>query len=237
MSNGDGRTLEVSEDSDVFDPGHGLYVFHHMPKCGGTALRRVLGKWFLLKGDYISDEQCFGQAPVDPPFDLQALTGKNTCLCGHFESAQNLLPVRYPEVLSNRRQFFLFSFVREPLELAMSLYFFGVKIGQLDAHAHSLQQWIDAHCNYMAGCFPCTSENYKEVLDRYNFIGIQEEMSSSVEKLAATLGREPLPVRQFNVSPRDQQPTGLPEEAIRRFKARNALDYAIYDYARARFFQ
>jgi len=240
MSTSDARTPVASHDSDAFDPEHGLCIFHHMPKCGGTALRQVLAEWFFLKGDYTTDAQSFGHEPVDPPFDLQPLftpvQGKHRCLCSHFECESNHLHIRYPEVFSNRRRYFVFSFVREPLELAMSLYYFGAKVGQLDPQTYSLQRWIDEHCNYMANRFPCTHENYREVLDRYSFIGLQEEMSSSLEKLAIMLGREPFPVPQVNLSPRDQQPNGLQEEVIARFKARNALDYAIYNYARAKFF-
>jgi hypothetical protein len=235
MKSSGGRILVDTNDSDAFDPDTGMYVFHHMPKCGGTALRQVLEKWFHLKGDYISDQELYGHEPVKPPLDLQAL-GKNRCLCGHFEWYHNHLGVRYPEVISNRRRYFLFSFVREPLELAMSLYFFGVKVGWLNPQTQGLQQWLETHCNYMAARFPCTSENYKEILERYNFIGLQEEMSSSMEKLATIVGREPFSVPEVNVSPRDQQETSLSEEAIARFKARNELDYAIYDYVRAKFF-
>jgi len=218
-----------------FEPENGCYIFHHMPKCGGTALREALDQWFTLINDYISVEQLCGQEPVASPLDLQAL-GKDSCVCSHFEHHFNHLRVRYPEAFRNRRHYFLFSFVREPLDLAMSLYFHAVKVGRLDPQEHSLQQFIGNQCNYMAHRFPCDKRNYRRVLGLYNFIGLLEEMPLSMEKLAQILGREPVRVPLRNTSPRDQQEAALTAEEIVRFKDRNALDYAIYDHVRTRFF-
>lgn len=219
-----------------FESMAGAKVFHHMPKCGGTALQVALAEWFNLVPDYITVAQLVGEEPVAPPLDLQALE-QDHCVCGHFECRYNHLRIRYPEVLRNRRRHFLFSFVRDPLDLSFSLYYHAVKVGRLDPQFHSLLGFVDKQRNYMAKRFSCTRWNYRRVLDRYDFIGLQEEMPLSMEKLAALLGREPVRVPLRNTSPRDQQETALAEEVVLRFKARNALDYAIYDYVRTKYFR
>ena len=229
-------TLPVLRRWTKFDTDNGVYIFHHMPKCGGTALREGLEKWFRLKHDYISVAQLCGEEPVARVLDLRTME-KSACVCGHFECQYNHLHVRYPEVLRNRRRYFLFSFVREPLDLAKSLYYHAIRAGRLDMRSHTLTDFIDQQCNYMAQRFPCTISNYRHVLDRYQFIGLQEDMSRSIKTMAYMLGREPFQVPLRNTSPRDHQETELSEETVARFTSRNALDYTIYHYVQKRLFR
>lgn len=215
----------------VLNPSQCVGIFHHMPKCGGTALRLVLSQWFKLIPDYITVNQLNGRSPVETPLNLNALED-NSCICGHFESRYNHLRVRYPDVLRNKaRRYFLFSFVRDPLQLSLSLYYHALKVGQLSS-ACSLVQYLDKQHNYMSQRIPCNAGNYRKALGRYDFIGLQEYMSLSVEKLANLLEREPVDVPVSNASPRDEQEQGLSEEVVARFKDRNALDYTIYDYVK-----
>lgn len=29
-----------------------IYIFHHIPKCGGSSIRMILNEWFVVKSDY-----------------------------------------------------------------------------------------------------------------------------------------------------------------------------------------
>ena len=35
-----------------FYPKNPVYIFHHIPKCGGTSLSYILNKWFVVVRDY-----------------------------------------------------------------------------------------------------------------------------------------------------------------------------------------
>ena len=50
-----------------------VHIFHHMPKCGGTAMRKALGGWFELVMDYISVDELKGRTPIHPPVPLESL--------------------------------------------------------------------------------------------------------------------------------------------------------------------
>lgn len=209
-------------------------IFHHIPKCGGTALRSVLEKWFEIKKDYISLKQLRGEVPVNPPLDLYSL-GFKQCLSSHFESKYNYLGVRYPEVFEDKDRFFVFTVVRDPLEIKKSLYYYEIKSGRRNANDQSLADFLLSSRNYLANRFPCDENNYRDVLDRYDFIGVQEYMDSTVGELARLLGKKKIKVPKVNIAKRDGQETEINAELIEDFRSKNALDYKVYAYALQKF--
>lgn len=212
-----------------------MYIFHHIPKCGGTALRSVLDKWFVVLQDYISMEQLRGEKPLKPAHNLSKLDSRH-CISSHFESKYNHLNVRYPEVFENRTKYFIFSIVRDPFELAKSLYYFEIKAGRRDRAAQSLEEFLLQTKNYLSARFPCNEQNYKEILNRYDFIGLQEEMQATVEKLAKAAGKKSINVPMINIAERDAQEQVVSPELLARFKENNALDYAIYQFVKEKYF-
>jgi hypothetical protein len=144
------------------------------------------------------------------------------------------LNIRYPRVWQNQ-DFKIFTFIRDPLEIKISLYYFEKKRGQREGI--SLAQHLLERKNYIAGVLNCTLDNYKEVLDRYFFIGITEHLQSSMDKLADLLNKRKAKLPVLNLSQRDSQVSSLAPEMINRFKAANELDYRIYDYCLTRFRQ
>jgi hypothetical protein len=206
-----------------------VYVFHHIPKCGGTSLMKVLRRWFILVRDYV-DEAPLAEFQLKR-HDLSRLRTRH-CLCGHFDIAGCYLHERYPQVVGNK-EFRLFTFVRDPLELKISLYFYERKMGR--QMAPSLIQRLFEEQNYLSRRFPCTSDNYQEVLDRYFFIGITEHLQDSLDQLADMLGKRRLKVPRLNAAERDNEYYDLSPEVISAFRAANPLDYRIYDYCLQRF--
>lgn len=212
----------------ALSPRSPVTIFHHLPKCGGTSINAMLNKWFVVQRDYRN-----GWEPDYPQkVDVTQLRSCQ-CLSGHFELDGNHLHQRYPAVLRSDR-FRIFTFVRDPLQVRLSLYRYEKK--SKEGEVPELEQHVLSHSNYISRRLPATMENYKEVLSRYFFIGIVEEMPTSLEKLAALLGKRTSEVPWENRTSDDPSfATEVPSALIEKFKAENGLDYAIYQHCLERF--
>jgi hypothetical protein len=211
-----------------------VYIFHHIPKCAGTSMVSVLRRWFFVVKDYLryyhpEDLPYFIRHPVN----IQRLSSRH-CLCGHFALPETHLHKRYPQIWQNR-DFKIFTFIRDPLEVKISLYYQEKKRGQREGI--SLERHLLERENYIAGIMDCTLDNYRDILDRYFFIGITEHLQLSMDKLAELMNKPKVKLPVLNRSPRDSQVSGLALEIIRRFKTINELDYRIYEYCLTRFRQ
>lgn len=89
-------------------PNNPVFIFHHMPKCGGTSLINLLDKWFVVIGDYRKDWKSSHKKKVNTS-KLRSIH----CLAGHWELPEVYVNVRYPEVFENDR-FKIFTFLRDP---------------------------------------------------------------------------------------------------------------------------
>lgn len=207
-----------------------------MPKCGGSAMKKVLAKWFALTMDYISLDELWGRIPIRPPIQLSTLN-ENSCLCSHFEIEANNLFNRYPEITVMPHRYWIFSLVRDPFDLRMSLYYYEIKAGRRDAKNQSLVDYLKTGENYIAKRFACSDNNYKSVLGRYSFIGLQEHLQETVDYLAFLFNKPSIFLEKANVAPRDNQFRRLSSSDIETFIANNRLDYTIYDYVKRRFYK
>ena len=83
----------------------------------------------------------------------------------------------------------------------------------------------------MLDFMPCevTENNFKEVINEcFVYIGIVEEIQTSVNVLAKKLDFPSMKIEHLNVSPRDKT---LPGDIKERFVTHNQLEYLIYNYA------
>lgn len=209
------------------DPGGNtagpVTVFHHIPKCGGTSLLAVLDQWFTVRRDYRQGwAQEFG-----PPLDLAALDGRH-CLCGHFDGSENRLALRYPQVFESAR-FRCFTVVRDPLSLVLSLYRWEGRMGV--RREDVLDRYLMDHVGFLADALGAEPDNWRQVLGRYFFIGLQERLEESANRLAHRLAKPRVPLPRLNVTdPRGRAPQTrrLSAETVARFRAANRLDETIY---------
>jgi len=216
----------VRQPLRLFTPRDPVYVFHHIPKCGGTSLNKILDSWFLTIKDYRS-----GWAMNYPEKAALSHLRSCHCLCGHFELDGYHLYQRYPEVFTSNR-YRVFTFVRDPLQVQLSLFRYEKMNGQ--SKTMSIEDHLFLRPNYIANRFPATLDNYKDVIDRYCFVGILEESDASIAILASMMGRHFESLPWLNKSQKDvSSNTGsveISQELVKRFRDENVLDYLIYDY-------
>lgn len=208
----------------------------HIPKCGGQSMRRVLNQWFdsRFKIHYF---QQFNAMP--PKHDLEP----GLCIHGHFNRDKQMgADHYYPEI----RQFI--TVVRDPLEMAISNYFFWkrkerarkVSLGLLkEGDSHDYRDIDDFFVKRPQSQLPLfmpmeiTPENYRDVIDNYFvWIGFTDELQNCVDMFAQRLGFPKVEVAHINDSQRDEELS----PAIRdRFLDRNRFAFEIIDYIRRQY--
>jgi hypothetical protein len=209
-----------------------IYLFQHLPKCGGNSFITSSGTWFAFRqgdqaGSYPGKEQLAEFAKK--PLDLDRLPD-NTLVHGHLVRPGIRPQERYGDYLAQKKCA-LFSIVRNPLERAISGYFHRIRVGR--QRETTLSAFIARLENPMAKQLGCLKIADREAwLDQYLFIAVCDEMQLSFDVLAAKLGKPRLEAKRLNQSPRDSYE--LSPDDIARFGTRNAIDYAIFDYAVAR---
>ncbi|RME58850.1 hypothetical protein D6779_05645 [Candidatus Parcubacteria bacterium] len=202
-------------------PAFPIYIFHHIPKCGGASTLRILSHWFIM----IGDNRIGWSARYPEPVDLKRLNSAY-CLYGHFDLDGYHLFERYPEVVGNP-DFRLITFLRDPLSVKLSLYRYEREHGRTSM---TLEEHLFK--NYLANIFPVTNENYEEVLDQYFFVGVTESLPECMHYLAGVLNKKCPNIPVLNRTNTDsRQFASLTSEIVKRFRSENSLDYAIYDYA------
>ncbi len=161
---------------------------------------------------------------------------KNTCIHGHFNKARGFgIQDYYPEV----DQFI--TILRDPLEITLSNYFFAKKRGDrryrngkpffIREQFIDVSDYLKKENSYLMLYMPfnITIENYEEILEKYFvYIGIQEDLQTSVDIMAKHLDYPAVTIGHVNVSNRDEI---VSEELKEEFKNRCKLEYAIYNYA------
>ncbi len=210
-------------------------IIIHIPKCGGTTLENIFRTWFganFFPHYYRIAED---QKPTRHPL----LAG--SCIYGHFNRNREFgVEDYYPEV----NQFV--TFIRNPLEIATSNYFYWkrtlrplrIKNGKLLEGDHldyrNIQDFFEKRPrSHLLNFLPkeINEINYKLVLEeKFVYIGITEDLETSVSQLAQRLGLPEVPPSHLNKSVHDEQ---LPEELKHKFEKDNELEYLIYDYVKS----
>ena len=205
----------------------------HVPKCGGTSFRSVLEQWFgaSLYPHYF--EKRLNEMPR-----RHEIRG-GICIHGHFNKREKIgVMDYYPEA----DQFILI--LRDPFEMAVSRYFFTKGLGEnWFRNGKPVPPMREQFCDvgdylkryrerrYVTNLLPheVTLDNYEEMFEEYFvYVGITEDLQTSVDVLAQRLGFPSVPVERLNTSVYDEEVT---EEMREEFVRNHPLQYAIYNYA------
>ena len=220
------RILSATPLKDYFQKP--IYVFHHIPKCGGTSVKKALERWFILVKDYSYRRRDIEHSRIDT-----SRLKPYHCLCGHFELPETHLAVRYPELREGDAK--VFTFIRDPLQFKISHYYYWKKTGKNWFYTDNLSEFIFLRPNYLAECMGCNSSNYTELIDSYFYVGVAEDLQASFDTLANLLNRKTQNLSQENSTDRGSNKDGLSNTIVSQFKKQNELDYKIYDYVIAKF--
>lgn len=235
------KTLTNVSDYLIKNPS---YVFHHLIKCGGTSVFNVLNNWFQIESDYkpsgTSDQSIlFNNINMYNKYRLNTENfNSDTCLVAHFDTDGYHLHQRYPEIINKKDKYKIFTFVREPLDLGISLYYYKYSSND-HIRKTPLRTFLSYHYNLLSIQFPCNETNYKEVLDKYFFIGLVENLQESLDKLGNLIGKKNVVLPFINKSVKDSQIDDILKdtEFINEYKKRNKIDYLVYEYCKEKYYQ
>jgi len=207
-----------------------IYLYHHLPKCGGRSFIKGCVEWFPRfpekVGRYPTKEQIAEFAKTRLNFDELP---QPAFVHGHLVR-EGIRPFeRYGDFIAAGKCRVV-TIVRNPLERAISGYFHRKKVG--NAWHEPLEDWLFRGRNKVAGFLGVKNSNWQERLDQYFLIGTTESLQLTLNLMAAKAGQPPIESPHLNPSPRGDY--SLAPEIVEKFRADNALDYRIHEYATAR---
>lgn len=195
-----------------------IYVFDHIPKCAGSSLHSLFAK-VDSSYSYISNSReliDFAKTVSQGGSQRDYLIGGH-CVYGVHELVGNEFNVEY------------FTFLRDPLKVAYSLYKFDMKIGALN-YGSFIDYMYDHPCRYMTAFLGGTLERAVCRLEKYAFVGFVEDFARSVSMLLKKMGisEEFVPHHNVTNSSADSILTSMNVEDIK-----DAFwDCRLYDYFR-----
>lgn len=205
--------------------GDYVYIFHHIPRCGGTSMREVFRKWFRCKIDYRPPWATGGRLERyrRRPLALEKLK-PGTMVCGHFEVDGVYIHQRYPQALEDPR-YRIITFLREPLSLRLSLLRYEIEQQRLVGD-EPIERLLFDRPNWLCERFPCTADDMDVILDRYYFIGMTEDREAAFDRLADQLGKPRVALPHHNRT----RPVEFPinDEMRAQFRQVHHLDYRLY---------
>lgn len=210
-----------------------FYLFHHIPKCGGTSFNQFLKSIFNVTPDrpigWKGNPEKLDNFCANP-IDLHKLSARD-CVTGHYNLPRIRLWTRYPELESIEHR--KFSVIRDPADAAISGAFFNAKRGKIP------HDKIQKHALARVGFIPATlgiksEADIDAVLDRYWFMAPLQHIDVAAGLLENATGRKGAEVGQINTTSKPVSMDFL-DNIREEFEKRAVLDYAIYRRACKRF--
>ena len=226
-----------------YDPTKPI-IYTHIPKCAGTSVVRLLRQWF---GDvYHKLNQDETKDIILPRVETRDADGnwlENVkCIHGHFNHGRGYgLPYFYPELDQ------YFTILRDPFDLTVSMYFFAKgrsingqfwfrgKAVDIRDQFPTVESYVTSYPYWLFSHLPqdITLDNYEEKLrQRFVYIGVFEDLQTSINNLAKILGKPEWELPHMNVSMYDEP---VPEYLRDRFYHDYPLLKRVYDFALANY--
>lgn len=224
-----------------YDPDQPV-IFAHIPKCAGTSFIRLLRQWF---GDEYYHPHV-NESEQGTTLPKRALKDENgdwcddiRCIHAHFDHGRGYgLPYHFPEVTQ------YFSFIRDPFDIVVSMYFFAKGKSakgeflydgrQVDIREQypSIEHYVKEPPTWLYNHFPqdITLENYREqVPERFIYLGLFDEMDVSIRELGKILNKPNVELPKKNQSHYDED---VPERLRLEFYEEHPLLVGIYEIAK-----
>lgn len=222
-----------------YDPSKPL-IYTHIPKCAGSSVVRLLRHWFGPHYHKLNQDE--RRDIILPRVETQDAQGRwlpnVKCIHGHFNHGRGYgLPYFYPELDQ------YFTILRDPFDLAVSMYFFAKgrsKEGRfwfrgeaidLNQQFPNVESYVNSYPYWLFDHLPqdVTLDNYEErIRSRFIFLGIFEDLQTTIDNLGKLLGMESATLPHFNVSTYDEN---IPERLREKFYADYPLLKKVYDLA------
>lgn len=223
-----------------YDPTQPI-IYTHIPKCAGSSLLRQLRSWYGREYHKLNQDET--KDIVLPRIETKDENGdwrKDVkVIHGHFDHGRGYgLPYFFPDI----NQYF--TILRDPFDLCVSMYFFakgksqegkfwfrGKQIDLLDqfptveVYVNSYPYWIYNHLPQNM-----TLMNYMDkIREKFVYMGIFEDLKTSMVHLARILNKPIEITPKFNVSNYDEP---VPEYLRQKFYDDYPLLKVVYDYAK-----
>ncbi|MDD5200766.1 MAG: hypothetical protein PHC88_13295 [Terrimicrobiaceae bacterium] len=204
-----------------------VYLYHHLPKCGGVSFIRTCEKWFPPRREVLGSYPDAARIAefARTRLDFDALP-PNCFVHGHLVRPGIRPFERYGDYIAAGKMR-LITIVRDPLERCISGYFHRQKVGR--PWHEPLEGWLKSGRNQLAKYLQVDAENIRARLDSYFVVGTMESLQLTADILALKTGNPRLEVPHLNISPRSDYE--LSEDAVREFVEANSIDYEIHRYA------
>jgi len=222
-----------------YDPTQPL-IYTHIPKCAGSSVVRLLRHWFGTEYHKLNQDE--RRDIVLPRVEARDAKGRwlpnVKCIHGHFNHGRGYgLPYFYPEI----NQYF--SILRDPFNLAVSMYFFAKgrsregrfwfrgEAVDLNEQFPDVESYVNSYPYWLFDHLPqdVTLENYEEkIRSRFIYLGVFEDLQTTIDNLAKVLGKESATLPHFNVSKYDEN---IPEHLREKFYEDYPLLKKVYDLA------
>ncbi len=198
----------------------------HIPKCAGTSFINA-----LVSGCKETHNLIFFY-PDEGMLLPDNLKKPNTIIHGHFIRSRGM---SVETVCPGETQYI--TILREPFDLCVSLYYYGIREGLEWANGKTLESflnyWLSEGTFPLLGGLPelTPTESIENYCKRFLCIGTTENISDYYTSLERVIGLKLPSDIKVNVSPRDTQNV---LDVREEFKKRHARDYELFEYVLAR---
>jgi hypothetical protein len=223
-----------------YDNREVLYSIH-LFKTAGNSLHSILKKWFG-RGFIHHKYDPKSQSVVKKKTNRRSLLGRQipVCIHGHFPMhADKGIQDIYPDFKQ------CITFLREPVELQISAYFFNKKLfdsGQLYYHGEimkefpygELDSFIENTPSYLLADIPWKLDhsNFVDIInENFVHIGLADYFDQSISVLSKKLSKRfpsKIPIKN-----RTDREYSASQRSKNIFREKNKLEYEIYEYVKS----